>query len=119
MSHHFCHIEIPTTDVEKARTFYSRLFDWKVNFMPDMNYVAFETGKDPGGGFLKVDRVISSGEQGVLIHVFTEDIQETLARVAELGGNVVKEKTEIPGIGFYALFMDPDGNVIGIFQPKG
>ncbi len=118
MPHHICHVEIPTTDFEKAKTFYSSLFGWKITITPNMDYATFETGSEPGGGFNKVDKVTSVGEQGVLIYVFTEDIQETLARVVELGGSVIKEKTLIPEIGWYALFGDPDGSIIGIFQSK-
>jgi predicted enzyme related to lactoylglutathione lyase len=118
MTHHICHIEIPTSDIEGAKKFYSELFGWKMNLIPAMNYMAFETGREPGGGFLKVDKVVSGGEQSVLIHVFTEDIQVTLARATELGGIVVKEKVEIPDIGWYALFADPEGNVIGLFEPR-
>ena len=118
MAHHICHVEIPTTDFEKAKVFYSNLFGWKVNMMPDMNYAAFQTGAEPGGGFNKVDKVTSLGEEGVLIYVSVDEIQQTLAKVTELGGNIVKEKTEIPEIGWYALFVDPEGNVIGIFESK-
>jgi predicted enzyme related to lactoylglutathione lyase len=118
MAHDICHVEIPTTDFEKAKVFYSNLFGWKINMMPHMNYAAFETGSEPSGGFNKVDKIASAGEQGVLIYVSVDEIQETLARVMELGGNVIKEKTEIPNIGWYALFVDPEGNLLGIFQPK-
>ena len=118
MAHHICHVEIPTTDFEKAKAFYSSLFGWKITMMPQMNYATFTTGTDPRGGFNKVDKVTSVGEQGVLIYVFVDEIQDALAKATELGGSVVKEKTEIPEIGWYALFGDPEGNVMGIYQPK-
>ena len=118
MTHNICHVEIPTTDFDKAKTFYSNLFGWKITAMPNMDYLAFETGATPGGGFNKVDKVASAGEQGVLIYVSVDDIQGSLAKIMELGGNVVKEKTEIPNLGWYALFVDPEGNLLGIFQAK-
>jgi predicted enzyme related to lactoylglutathione lyase len=118
LANHICHVEIPTTNFEKAKSFYSKIFGWKVNLMPDMNYASFETGSEPGGGFNKVDKVTSSGEEGVLIYISVDEIHQTLARITELGGNVIKEKTEIPETGWYALFVDPEGNVIGIFQPR-
>ena len=118
MVHAICHVEIPTTDFEKAKTFYSNLFGWKITLMPQMNWASFETGMEPGGGFNRVDKVESVGEHGVLIYVSVDEIQETLAKVMELGGSVIKEKTEIPEIGWYALFGDLDGNVVGIYQPR-
>lgn len=86
--------------------------------MPQMNYATFETGAEPGGGFNKVDKVTPAGEQGILVYVFVEGIQGSLARVMELGGSVIKEKTEIPKTGWYTLFGGPKGNIIGLYQPK-
>lgn len=41
-----------------------------------------------------------------------------LEKAVELGGRKVKEKTEIPDIGWFGLFTDLDGNTIGLFTPK-
>jgi predicted enzyme related to lactoylglutathione lyase len=114
--HNICHVEIPTTDLEKSNAFYSNLFGWKITVMPQMHWASFETGAEPGGGFSKVEKVSSVGEQGVLLYVSVENIQEALARVMELGGSVIKEKTEIPEMGWYAHFADPFGNIIGIYE---
>jgi predicted enzyme related to lactoylglutathione lyase len=51
----------------------------------------------------------------VRISVLTDDIESTLAKVEELGGQTVTPKTEIPDMGWFAVFKDPQGNLIGLF----
>jgi len=117
MDHPIVHIEISTTDLPKAQKFYSQLFNWKITVWEGTSdYLMFETGKEPGGGIQKVDRV-NPGD-GVLIYVLVEDIEKTLSKAKELGGKIVKEKTEIPNVGWFGLLSDLDGNTIGIFKGK-
>jgi len=117
MPNPFCHVEISTADLKKAGEFYSQLFEWKINpWGESQNYSMIDTGKEPGGGLMKVDRV-TPGE-GVIVHVQVEDVAKMLLKVQELGGKIIKEKTEIPDIGWFGLFTDLDGNIIGLFQGK-
>ncbi len=108
----FCHVEIPTTDFEKAKDFYSGLFNWKVTIMPEMNYASFETGAVPGGGFMKVEEM----KPGMTNYILVEDIEATIAKAEELGGKLIHEKEEVPEMGWYALLADPDGNIFGIWK---
>ncbi len=55
---------------------------------------------------------------GIVFYVAVEDIPKTLKKAEKLGAETVKEKTEIPGMGWFGLFSDPDGNIIGVFTPK-
>ena len=117
MTNHFCHIEISSTDLKGAEEFYGKLFSWKIKPAEDFpGYSVFETGKDPGGGLQKVDKV-NPGE-GVLVYVQVDDVDATLSKAKELGGTIVKEKTEIPQIGWFGLLKDLDGNPLGVFQGK-
>ncbi len=117
MPNPFCHIEIYTTDLKRAGEFYSRLFEWKISpWGESQNYSMIDTGKEPGGGLMKVDNV-EPGE-GVIVHVQVEDLERTLSAANQLGGKIVKEKTEIPNVGWFGLFTDLDGNIIGLFQGK-
>ncbi len=116
MIHTLCHIEIPVTDFEKAKAFYSGLFGWKVELIPEMNYATFETGAPPGGGFQKVDKVERGGPVN---YVLVEDIEATLEKAKELGaGEIIHEKTRGGDMEWFAIFSDPDGNRVGIWQEK-
>jgi predicted enzyme related to lactoylglutathione lyase len=52
-----------------------------------------------------------------MIYVQVEDLEEYLAKAESLGGKRIHEPQEIPGVGAWANFADPEGNVIGLFKP--
>lgn len=113
--HPFVHIEIPTTDREASGKFYSDLFGWDVQQYPEMDYATFVADGGPGGGFARIDgKMVKAGE--IKVYVATDDIEATLARANELGAKTIVEKTEIPGYGNFAFFLDPFGNAIGLFS---
>ncbi len=109
------HVEWASTDLKRSRDFFSGLFGWKFNEWND-DYYLFHTPGKPGGGIMRVDKV-EPGNSPV-VYVETGDIESTLQRVEELGGKTVMPRTEIPDMGWYAQFTDPDGNVIGLYQGK-
>ena len=111
------HVEIMTTDLDKAKKFYSELFGWKISaWKGSPDYMLFETGKQPGGGFQKVDKV-NPGD-GILLYIKVDNIKAHLDKARNLGGKIIKENTEIPNIGWYGIFSDLDGNIIGVFRGK-
>jgi len=117
MVNSICHIEIMATDLDKAKKFYSELFGWKIqSWQGSPDYLMFDTGKEPGGGIAKAEKV-NPGD-GILLYVLVDDIEKSLNKAKELGGKVVKENTEIPNVGWFGLFADLDGNVIGVFKGK-
>jgi predicted enzyme related to lactoylglutathione lyase len=110
------HIEIPAADVAGAGKFYQDLFGWKIEPVPEMNYTTWEPLQGPGGGFSPLDESVKPGD--VLIYIDSPDIQADLERIKALGGTVLTEKTEIPGIGWFALFKDPTGNTLALYTSK-
>ncbi len=115
--HPIVHIEFAASDLSAAAKFYSGLFGWKTEHMPEMNYVTYEAPPGPGGGFSPVDgNMYKPGD--VVVYVQTDDIDATLAKAESLGGSTVQPKTEIPGFGWFALFRDPTGNRIGLYTAK-
>jgi len=115
--HAIVHVELSAEDLQAAGGFYAGLFGWKIEHMPDGSYTTFEAPSGPGGGFNKVGEQVRPGD--ILFYVSTGDIEATLAKAESLGGKIVRPKTEIPNIGWYALFKDPTGNVIGLFTGLG
>jgi predicted enzyme related to lactoylglutathione lyase len=111
-----CHVEIPCTDYEKAKKFYGDAFGWEVEIIPEMDYAMFKGKDGPGGGFSKQLKVSDSG---VLFYLEVEDIEAALKKVGDAGGQTVKEKTQIsPDVGYFGIFTDSDGNVIGLWSQK-
>lgn len=122
MDHTINHFEIPANDVEKMRKFYSEIFGWKIEKVPDMEYYSITTVPmdekgnllRPGvnGGLYKRDRP----EQQPINYVNVESAEEYSKKIADSGGKILIAKTEIPGMGWFAIAQDPEGNVFGLFE---
>lgn len=111
----YTHIEIPCKDMESAKRFYGNVFGWEFEDMPDMNYTLFRTPSPPHGGLF----VPEEGQPGgVLNHILVESADESIAKIQENGGTILVPKTEVTGIGWFAVFQDPDGAVQAIFEEK-
>ena len=109
------HWEILAKDAAKQQAFYTELFGWKVNSDNPMNYGVVETGGPGGinGGIYQPP----TGARCVTFYVQVDDLQAYLDRAVSLGGQVAMGPTPIPGHGSFACFVDPEGNVIGLFRP--
>ena len=108
------HVEIPAANTEGAGKFYQDLFGWKIQPVPEMNYTMWEAGEgDEYGGFPQVSDENPAGQ--VLVYIASDDIDADLQNVKKLGGKVMREKTEIPGMGWFGVFQDPTGNVLAVY----
>lgn len=115
------YLEIPATNFESTKAFYSEVFNWKVedSYLDDKPYAMFETGDAEfgltGGGFNPDLKPLAENTLSLFISV--EDINQTLAKMNELGGKTLREKTEIGGDhGFFGQFIDPNGNHLGLWS---
>lgn len=115
MAHgNIAHIEFPSDDLDRARTFYSELFGWKLAAPPGFaDYETFEAGEGPGGG---IGLRGKTAPEAVRVYVSVDSIDVALARVGELGGSIAVEKTEVPGMGWYAAVVDSEGSEIGLWE---
>jgi uncharacterized protein len=107
------HIEIPAADLQQAGQFYKELFGWEVQQIPAMNYATWEATEAPGGGFSPLDNENKPGS--VLIHINSDDIEADLKKAVKLGATLVREKQEIPNVGWWGVFKDPTGNKIALY----
>jgi predicted enzyme related to lactoylglutathione lyase len=111
--HPIVHIELSSLNHERMGKFYADLFGWHIEQIPEMRYATFDTHAGVGGGFNPVSDNNPAGS--TVVYVGTKDIEATLSRVEALGGKTLTSKTEIPGMGWFALFTDPNGNRVGLF----
>ena len=107
------HVDIPDLNVEAAGKFYQELLGWTMQHVPEFDYTMWEDGSGSGGGFNAVSDENPVGQ--VLVYIDSDDIDADLKKVVKLGGTIVREKTEIPGTGWYGLFKDTTGNVLAIY----
>ena len=108
------HVELPTPDLAKSRTFYENVFGWQVTPLEGMDYWLWKAPDGPGGGFT-TEKVVP--EAGAILYLEVEDIPETLENIVGQGGKVLREKTEIGSdMGFFAWFADNVGNRVGLWS---
>jgi predicted enzyme related to lactoylglutathione lyase len=113
MAHPVVHWEIGGRDAESLRRFYTDLFGWQID-ESDAEYGLVETGDGVGGGIMRTPDAVPPY---VTIYVQVGDLDRALRRVEELGGKELKGPTPIRDVGAFALFQDPEGNVIGLLTP--
>ena len=120
------HFEIPADDMNRAETFYSKVFNCEIQAMPEMNYTIVRTApSDPQTHMLKEPGAINGGMMqrtervtGPVITLRVKDIKQACEDVKKAGGDVVTEPWSIGEMGFAAYFKDTEGNVLGLWQDK-
>lgn len=108
------HFEIASPNLEQACAFYRELFDWEIGEEEVEGYRLVQTAEGSIGGGLM--RSPEGTFPYVTIYVSVDDLPVTLRRAEELGGKMIVEPMPIPGVGRFAMFQDPDGAMIGIFE---
>jgi len=115
----FCHVELNTTDVKKAKDFYTKLFDWKLEDVPaptpDGAYTMIKVGEGTGGGLMKSP--IPGAPSFWLSYVLVDDIEAATKKAKSLGATVMKDVTEVMGMGSLSIIIDPTGAALGLWQP--
>jgi hypothetical protein len=115
MSNPLIHWELMVEDEERAKTFYKRVFGW--SFTPaGPEYTLIDTGAEPGGGLMK--RSPGVGMSSLNSYFRVADLDRALRDAVEAGAQVIVPRTEIPTVGWFAMFLDPDRIPIGVMQLK-
>ena len=117
----WCHIEIPTKNAEKSKSFYGNLFGWTFQDVPmgDKNYTLYFTGNGGiGGGIFDPPEGVP---RQMVSYINVEEIEPIVEKAEKNGGKVLIPKQEVPGTGWFALVADPDGNAFGVWKqnPQG
>jgi predicted enzyme related to lactoylglutathione lyase len=111
-------VELNTTDPDRAKTFYGKLFDWQLEDMPmpGGGYTVIKVGKGTGGGIMK--HPIPGAPSTWLAYVEVADVVAATAKVKTLGGTVMMDVTEVPGMGWFSVILDPTGAALGLWKAK-
>ena len=120
------HFEIPADDLDRAKNFYGSVFGWELQTTPmnegeytsvrttdvdEQTQLPTEPGAINGGMFVRDERVTSP-----VITIDVDGIDDALKQVEAEGGTTVTPRTAIPGMGAFAYFKDPEGNVLGLWE---
>ncbi|MCO5725989.1 VOC family protein [Robiginitalea marina] len=114
-------VEIPVTDMDRAKAFYETVFRLEIEVHPFgdlvMGWLPYAQGKEGASGSLVLHREAykTSETHGPVIYFSRVDVQQELERVEAAGGHILQPKTRISeDIGFMALFRDSEGNRIAL-----
>jgi uncharacterized protein len=116
MANPFVHVELNTNDVAKAKGFYSKLFDWKMEDvpMPSGTYTTISVGDGTGGGLMK--HPMPGAPSFWLAYVLVDDIEASTKKAKSLGATVMKDVTEVMGMGWLSIIVDPTGAHLGLWK---
>ncbi len=117
MANPFVHVELNSTDVPKAKAFYAKLFDWKLEDVPiGDGYTMVDVGKGTGGGIMK--QLIPNASSSWLAYVQVDDIKAATQKAKSLGAKVMKDVTEVADMGSLSIIVDPTGAMLGLWKPN-
>ena len=110
------HWELWSKEPEKISDFYGKVFGWKIQHVPELNYRMVETGGEGGinGGIMKPQDGPMPGNMA--FYVMVDNLDDYAKKVKDAGGKMLVEKQEIPGMGYLSLFSDTEGRVLGMWQ---
>jgi len=109
------HFEIPIDEADRAGMFYRDVFGWQVQQWGSEPYWTTNAGDKAGPG---TDGALAPRKDtpAVMVYVSVDDIDATLERIKEAGGDPLTGRMPVPTMGWSARFRDPEGNQLGLFQ---
>jgi predicted enzyme related to lactoylglutathione lyase len=110
------HFELWSENPDRAADFYKKVFDWEVQPIPQLNYHLINTGGTGG-----INGGIMTPKQGpwpakLAFYIDVDDLDAYSKKITESGGKIVVDKMDVPGVGQFSLFEDPDGRVLGMWK---
>ena len=110
------YVEFASANLQATKSFFEQAFNWSfVDYGPE--YTAF-SGQGLDGGFFKADMCSSTFNGAALLVFYSNNIEVTLAKVAEAGGKIIKPIFSFPG-GRRFHFTEPSGNEFAVWSNAG
>jgi len=113
--------EIPADDLGRAKTFYGKLFGWKIAPISGMplpaggEYFHIDTGgpdASPDGGLMPRQH----SDQRITNYVIVPSVAKAAAKVEKLGGKICVAKTAVPKMGYFVVCQDTEGNAFALWE---
>jgi predicted enzyme related to lactoylglutathione lyase len=109
------YVEFPAKNIEKAKRFFTTVFDWQfTDYGPE--YTAF-TNAGIDGGFFRSSLTTSTDKGSALIVFYSKDLEAIQTRITDAGGSIVKKTFSFPG-GRRFHFADPNGNEYAVWSDR-
>ncbi|NUQ52961.1 MAG: VOC family protein [Phycisphaerales bacterium] len=114
------HFEIGCKDLAKTQSFYAAVFGWEFMAFGETTAMIGNLGShcpkptDGIGGH--INSLGHPPHNYVTVYAQVDDIAATLAHIEKLGGKTLVPQQEVPGMGWFAWFTDPEGNALGLWK---
>jgi len=112
------HVELTSNDPAATQKFLEGVFGWKFKeemMSPEMQYWTFEAPSGPGGGLTKP---MAGMPPSTLNYVLVESAAIAVKKIKAHGGKIMMDTTEIPKVGWFAVYEVPGGVIQAVFEPK-
>lgn len=113
--------QVPAVDFRRAVNFYNAVLQTTLReeTMADETMGLFPYQEGGVGGAVTLASYLKPGENGTNVFLLVKgELNDALDRVAKAGGKLLTPKTELPGMGHYAVIRDTEGNRIGLHSPN-
>lgn len=110
----FSWCELMTSDVEAAKSFYTRLFGWETKdmSMQGMNYTVITAGNKEIGGIMSPPKEAQGMPPRWGTYVTVKNVDETAKTAEQLGATICMQPQDIPDVGRFCVILDPQGAAI-------
>ena len=111
------HFEINADNPQRAIDFYKNVFKWKVEkWEGPLDYWIITAGDEDEMGINGGLQKRENKEDKIINYIGVKSVNNIVKKVEENGGKILKPKSPIPGVGYYAFFEDTEGNRLGIME---
>jgi predicted enzyme related to lactoylglutathione lyase len=108
--------DIATDDIKRAKTFYTKLFGWKIGPIPGLpDYLHIDTGgpdASPDGGMMPR----KAPQQAITNYISVPSVAKAAAKAVKLGGKICVPKTAVPQMGYFVVCLDTEGNQFALWE---
>ncbi len=117
----FCWNELYTRDIAGQREFYTKLFGWTFDTMPDSSgeeYTVFKNGDSPAAGMMEIKKEWGEVPPNWSVYFAIEDCDAAIEKATSMGGKTVMPAMEIENVGRFVFLQDPQGAYFAVIQLK-
>jgi predicted enzyme related to lactoylglutathione lyase len=111
------HFEINAEDPLRAKSFYEQVFKWKIEkWEGPLDYWTIMAGDEDEAGINGGLQKRENKDDKITNYIGVESVDNVIVKIEKNGGTILKPKSSIPGVGYFAFFEDTEGNRLGIME---
>jgi len=111
------HFEINADDPLRAKRFYQKVFEWKIEkWEGPLEYWTIEAGKEDEEGINGGLQKREEPNDQIFNYIHVSNVDDFKNKIEQSGGTIESPKITVPGVGYFYMFKDTEGNKLGIME---